>query len=125
VTTLRELEARLIRREIRACAPGPSCSVLSPHTQHEYHCDVDDIAAADGVRFLCPLCFKNNRGRVGTHSVICWRPRVPAGVPPVPGRWEFQGTGLGDLTLVAVSSSILLQGGCGAHFFIRRGAVEW
>jgi hypothetical protein len=42
---------------------------------------------------------------------------------PTPGRWDFQGTGLQDLTLVAGSSSVLLTGGCRAHFFVRDGEI--
>lgn len=89
---------------------------------------VDRIDDADGVEFLCPKCFEANSGRVGTHAVVCWRPRVPPDIAPKPGRWEFQGTSLDDLTLVAGSSSVLLPGdggGCGAHFFVRNGAIEW
>jgi len=86
---------------------------------------VQRIEDADGVEFLCPLCIKTNGGRVGTHAVLCWRPRVPPDIDPKPGRWEFQGTSLDDLTLVAGASSILLTGGCAAHFFIRNGAIEW
>lgn len=82
------------------------------------------IAEADGLLFLCPVCFRANAGSVGTHSVICWQPKVPAHITPGPGRWNFEGTGLADLTLVAGSSSILLSGpGCGAHFFIRNGEI--
>jgi hypothetical protein len=87
-----------------------------------YH-GVDSIAEADGVLFLCPKCFVENSGPVGTHSVLCWRPRVPQTEFPVPGRWEFEGTGLHDLTLVAGSSSVLLTGGCNAHFFVRQGEI--
>jgi hypothetical protein len=122
---LRELEPQFARREIRPCSPGPDCSVVSPHTEHEYWVPVDAIAEADGVQFLCPKCFIANGGDVGTHSIMCWRPRVPADVDPKPGRWELDGTGLDDLTLRAGSSSILLSGpGCGAHFFIRNGSIE-
>src|SRR5574342_554084 len=68
------------------------------------------FAEADGIIFLCPKCFVANKGPIGTHSVICWRPHVPQTTTPVPGRWEFQGTGFDDLTLVAGSSSVLLHG---------------
>lgn len=88
------------------------------------HETVDDIAQADGVMFLCPKCFVTNGGEIGAHSVICWSPKVPQTWPPTPGRWELRGTGLHDLTLVAGSSSILLLGGCAAHFFIRNGQIE-
>lgn len=73
--------------------------------------------------FLCPKCFAANGGNVGTHSCICWRPCVPQTEDPKPGRWEFEGSGLSDLTLVAGSSSVLLQGGCDAHFFVRAGEI--
>jgi hypothetical protein len=125
---LSALEPFFLRREIRPCTPEarePNCSTVSPHTEHEYHLPVEDIDDADGVQFLCPTCFvANGRSDVGTHSVICWRPRVPADVSPKPGRWEFVGSGLSNLTLVAGSSSIFLQRGCGAHFFICNGEVS-
>jgi hypothetical protein len=79
--------------------------------------------AADGIWFLCPKCFQANGGRVGTHQVACWRPRVPQTISPTPGRWEFQGTSLKDLSLVAGSSSILLTSGCQAHFFVTNGEI--
>lgn len=92
----------------------------SSHYAHVAH--VED---ADGVSFLCPKCFVANGGPVRTHQILCWRPRVSQDISPTPGRWEFEGTGYHDLTLVAGSSSILLSNpdGCGAHFFIRRGDV--
>jgi hypothetical protein len=80
---------------------------------------------ADGVLFLCPKCMAAAKGhRPGVHAIICWRPHIPQTVRPGPGRWEFEGTGFGDLTLRAGSSSVALQGGCAAHFFIRRGTIE-
>jgi hypothetical protein len=83
------------------------------------------ITEADGVEFLCPKCFVANSGSVGTHAVICWNPSVSQTVQPTPGRWDLVGTGFDDLSLVAGSSSILLQGeGCQAHFFIRNGEIQ-
>ena len=82
------------------------------------------IAESDAIMFLCPTCFAKNSGRVGTHRVICNRPHVPQSEYRVgPGRWQFEGTGFDDLTLVAGSSSIALQGGCAAHFFVRAGEI--
>ena len=121
---LNELEPHFIRREIRPCDGQGDCITVSPHTEHEWHIYVDAIADADGVMFLCPKCFLSNGGDIGTHMVICWRPRVSADVSPKPGRWEFEGSGIEDLTLVAGSSSVLLIGGCAAHFHIRNGAIE-
>ena len=121
---LLDLDPHFIRRELRPCHVGaPGCLTVSEHNEHEWHIPCE-MAEADGVIFLCPKCFVDNKGPEGTHSVICWRPRVPVGVPPAPGRWEFEGTGLTDLTLRASSSSILLTGGgCAAHFFITNGSI--
>jgi len=87
--------------------------------------NVDSISDADGVMFVCPLCFENNgKSNIGVHSVLCWNPSVPQTTEPVPGRWNLLGTGYGDLTLQAGSSSIHLTGeGCGWHGFIRNGDV--
>ena len=79
------------------------------------------IADCDGVEFLCPLCWLVNMGPYGTHAVICWKPTVRAGITPGPGRWEHQGTGLTDLSLVARSSSIALSGGCAWHGYVQAG----
>ena len=84
---------------------------------------VRDINEADGVQFLCPVCFKNNGGEKGTHTMICWTPKVPAEAEPGPGRWNFLGTGLEDLELKNGSSSVQLNGGCNAHFWIRGGEI--
>lgn len=64
---------------------------------------VERIEDAQGVRFLCPRCFRKNGGRVGTHAIICWsRSRgVPDDAQPGPGRWQLIGTSLDDLTLGA------------------------
>lgn len=122
---LREIEPEFLQRRIEPCHAGASgCSIVSEHDKHEVRPSVDAIDEADGLFFLCPKCFMANSGPVGTHRVLCWRPRVPPDVDPKPGRWEFQGTGFDDLTLVAQSSSILLVGGCGAHFFIERGEIR-
>lgn len=79
---------------------------------------------ADGIKFLCPKCFAANGGPVGTHSVICWQPSVPEEVRPGPGRWTMQGDSYDELTLVAGSSSIKLESGCMAHFFVTKGEIK-
>ncbi len=97
-----------------------------PEDGREVWHDVEDIAEADGVEFLCPVCFDANKGPIGTHAITCWQPQVPAGIEPGPGRWTFHGTGYADLTLTAGSSSIYLTGpGCGAHFFIENGGIRF
>lgn len=78
---------------------------------------------ADGLMFLCPKCFKANGGAISTHTVICWRPSVPQDTSPTGGRWEIVGTGFDDLSLIAASSSVRLDGGCRAHFWVRNGEI--
>lgn len=90
-----------------------------------FRSDVESLAEADGVQFLCPKCMETNPDGIGVHSIICWSPNVSQTTQPTPGRWNLVGTGLHDLSLVAGSSSVLLPGeGCGAHFFIRNGMIE-
>jgi len=85
---------------------------------------VFSLAEADGICFVCPKCLQDaSMHRPGVHSVICWRPQVLQTTSPTPGRWEFEGTGIDDLTLVAGSSSVLLTSGCGAHFYVRNGEI--
>lgn len=84
----------------------------------------DEIEGADGIWFLCPKCFIANGGRVGTHMVLCWSPKVPQTINPIPGRWNLVGTGFHDLSLVAGSSSVLLIGGCAWHGFVTNGEVS-
>jgi hypothetical protein len=88
--------------------------------------DVQSIQEADGVRFLCPVCWEKNKGPIGTHAVICWKPTVPLSRPPGPGRWGLEGTGLHDLTLVAQQSSVLIKepdGTMHLHCHIQDGEV--
>lgn len=82
------------------------------------------LEEAHGIMFLCPKCFAENGGSVGTHSVICWF--AGRGVPdertPGPGRWNPEGTGLDDLTFVGPGAvSVLLTSGCRWHGFVSRG----
>lgn len=92
---------------------------------------VDTLEAADGVMFQCPLCAQGKEtgeedGRQfvrGAHYVICWFVgKAPDGATPGPGRWIPSGSGLDDLTFIGpAAASVLLNGGCGWHGFIRNG----
>lgn len=95
--------------------------VDSPSKWHE----VQEVAGADGVSFLCPKCFRANKGPVGTHSVVCWRPGVSPDLRPGPGRWLLVGASLDSLSLVASSRSVRLEGGCRAHFYVKNGEVTF
>ena len=98
------------------------CKLTSEGNGDSWRTDVG-FADCDGVMFLCPKCWTANKGPIGTHVVICWKPHVPQTVSPGPGRWSHTGTGFSDLSLVAGSSSVHLQGGCGAHVHVRGGEV--
>ncbi len=109
--TLDELEGRFLR-----------------HTAEGHFAYTDGLADADGVWFLCPQCYAQNGGRVGTHAVICWFVgRVPDDVQPGPGRWTPAGTGLADLTFVPGTPpravSVQLSGGCYWHGHVANGAA--
>lgn len=86
---------------------------------------VDDYRQADGIRFLCPKCFAANKGAVGTHMVLCWKPGVPADLDPKPGRWNMVGTSYENLSLSNSdrSSSIMLMSGCQWHGYVTNGEV--
>lgn len=135
-----DLEARFIRHEVRieqkrfvkpaVFAAKPSGPYSDDDIEErlgpvEYLPIVETLTEADGVWFLCPKCFAANGGSVGTHSVICWFVgKVSDDVEPKPGRWTPTGTGLLDLTFVPSagrSHSVLLTGGCTAHFFVTNG----
>lgn len=85
---------------------------------------VETLAEADGLLFLCPRCFVNNNGKVGTHSIICWfAGKVPDDLTPK-GRWETAGVGLDGLSFIGPNAaSVLIGGQCQAHFYIRNGAI--
>jgi len=103
MTTLRDLEAVFMRVE----SPG-------------HHREVDSMAEAHGVRFLCPQCHQSNGGPVGTHSIIVWfRGRGAPDDEWPAARWQASGASLGDLTL---SPSIHVVGDW--HGWIRNGKVQ-
>lgn len=137
-----DLEARFLRHEIRverrrfvkaeALAERPNGPYTDDDIEEregptEYIPEVDTLAEAHGVWFLCPKCYAANGGAVGTHAVICWFVgKVSDNVDPKPGRWTPIGTGLHDLTFVPSagrSHSVLLTGGCGWHGFVEQGNV--
>jgi len=106
--SLKELDAKLLKRE--------------DDNSSQY---VDSVAEADGLMFLCPKCFKENGGKVGTHSVICWFKHVPPHIDPKPGRWHPQGSTIDDITFVGPgAASVLLTSGCKWHGFVKNGHAD-
>jgi hypothetical protein len=137
---LRQLDGQFIRRDVRVetwtqiKADVFAVKTAGPYTDDEVEevtgprevfVYVATLAEADGVSFLCPKCFAENGGPVGTHSVICWfQDRVPDDAFPKPGRWNPVGTSLDDLSFVPgkKSHSVLLTGeGCAWHGFVTNG----
>jgi hypothetical protein len=82
-------------------------------------------ATAQGLLFLCPVCFKKNNGPVGTHSIIVWfKDRgVAADREPLPGCWAVTGTSFDDLTLQPSIDISENQPGEG-HGFITNGLIS-
>lgn len=88
----------------------------------------DLLAEAQGVLFLCPLCFKaNGNSPVGTHAIeVTFADRGVAaedgshGSDGQPTRWTVSGTGYADLS---TQPSILLLSECAWHGFITNGVV--
>ena len=89
-----------------------------------YHPRAYSIEDAEGLSFLCPVCYINNKGLIGTHTVICWSLNVSQEWFPTPGRWNLVGTGLSDVSLVTGSSSVAIQGPCNAHFWVTQGRIS-
>lgn len=88
---------------------------------------VDTLAEAQGIQFLCPKCFAENGGPVGTHVVACWFTNrgVSADEHPKPGRWNVSGTGFHDLSFTPPGAhSIQITGGCNWHGFLENGEIR-
>ncbi len=81
------------------------------------------LPEAQGLLFLCPLCWKRNGGPVGTHSILVWFAdrNVPAECEPKP-RWTATGTGLHDLTLAPSIDLSKGEAGCW-HGFVQNGGI--
>jgi hypothetical protein len=90
---------------------------------------VETLAEADGLFFLCPVCWAKNSEAVGTHGIIVtFRDR---GVPDAlgshnkegqPTRWTVSGSGYTDLSLQpSIDISRNLPGEW--HGFITNGVV--
>lgn len=101
-------------------------------TRYEYH-NVETVAEADHIMFLCPLCFTKNGGPQGTHSVmVTFAGRtVPdeAGTRSHDGkasRWNVSGTSLDDLVLtpsILLDAGHKVEGGCHWHGFVGSSGI--
>lgn len=97
-------------------AGRPTKEVTGPR---EYLCNVDTLQEAQGIMFLCPKCFRDNNGPVGTHR--CPLPFAGRGVDPAKNQWNVTGSGYADLS---TTPSYLIVGGCSWHGYITNGQVS-
>ncbi len=88
---------------------------------------VKTVDKADSVMFLCPVCFKTNKGNKGTHSIrVDFKGKgvpVEIAIKNAQGEavyWNATGKDINDLTL---TPSILLLSGCAWHGFVTAGEV--
>jgi uncharacterized protein DUF6527 len=135
---LLDLEPEFIRYEtkqepVNFCVGDPltwrerGCPTESKISPVRYRHPVETLAEAQGIFFLCPVCFTKNKGPVGTHLCeVTFSGREVKdedgvhGVDGKPTRWNVTGTGFIDLS---TTPSILLIGGCGWHGYITNGEV--
>jgi hypothetical protein len=135
---LTELEPRCIRYETRVekrtfCLGDVATWKDGDPTEERvvpvrYEIRVDSFSEAQGIVFLCPLCFAKNSGSVGTHW--CSVSFAERGVSSDEGthnsegspvRWNVSGDSFDNLS---TTPSILLQGGCNWHGYITNGEVQ-
>ena len=125
-----ELKPQFIRYECRiemgryVNPKDPDGPVIEEERPHHYMINVNTLIEAQGIRFLCPLLFKKNKGSVGTSLILVYF--HGRGVPEDQGlnqegkpvRWNVTGTGYNDLTL---KPSIHEKSSNGWHGFITNG----
>jgi hypothetical protein len=102
----------------------PTKKVTGPR---EYKNFLPSISGAEGIIFLCPKCFIEKNGKVGVHSCeVTFKGQVADEVGTHnkegnPVRWDVSGDKMENLT---INPSILLDGGCGWHGWIKDGQIE-
>lgn len=111
---------------------GIACS-WGTRPEAYYFEDVETLAEADQVQFLCPACFAKNGGSVGTHGVFVsfQGHNIPdeAGLrnsEGKPSRWSASGTNLDDLVLtpsIAIGVSNPDIKACRWHGFVGSSGI--
>jgi Family of unknown function (DUF6527) len=127
---LTQLEPQFIRYETRIeqrTFRNPDGSTEERTSPVRYSIHVASVSEAQGIYFLCPKCFAENAGPVGTHG--CEVSFADRGVKDEDGshgndgkptRWSVSGDSCENLTL---SPSILLGGGCAWHGHVTNGEI--
>lgn len=142
---LRELEARLQKVVTVASEEiGPDGKYVfrdetgeafmwGPKPERYEFRNVETVADADHIMFLCPACFAKNNGSIGTHSVMATFAgrSVPdeAGTHDhegKPSRWNVSGASLDDLVLtpsILLDASRKVEEGCHWHGFVGSSGI--
>lgn len=126
---LTELEPQFMRYETRP--PEPE-SGRDPNDRVRYLRHVDSLAEAQGIQFLCPVCWIAHGGPIGTHGIeVSFSNRGVAddegshNREGKPSRWSASGTNYSDLTTLP---SILIDPAppacAGWHGYITNGEVQ-
>lgn len=93
-----------------------------------YLYEVKTVDEAEGIQFLCPMCFTMNKGAVGTHTIeVTFAGRnvmdhVGSRGEKGPTRWTVSGDSFENLS---TTPSILLSAFCGWHGYITDGELTF
>lgn len=125
---LTDLKAYFTQYQERAVPPDQFFDgIKHPDGVERSYRKVYTLEEADGIWFLCPLCYAKNGGEAGNHwHSIGFRGKCPTGSYTKGSdgqdtRWDVVGgTGLHDLQL---SPSIQTVGGCNWHGFVGSSGV--
>ena len=125
---LLELIPQFIRYETRP--PEPE-SGRDPNDRIHYLIHVESLAGAQGIQFLCPVCFIKNSGPIGTHAIEV--SFADKGVVDdegshnregKPSRWNASGSHYNDLsTQPSILIDPALPACAGWHGYITNGEV--
>ena len=89
-------------------------------TKRSTYAPTNDVEQADALQIRCPAChWSFGRGRTPgahVHSIILWLDKE---------RWDFKGTGYGDLTFSAGEVPVAMTTGCQARFTCKAGKVDF
>lgn len=137
---LTELEPQFIRyevcRETVDVITGPDetwrergCPCHPDERDREYRVPVTTLAEAQGIDFLCPVCFVKNGGPMGTHGVdVTFADRGVSDAlgshndKGAPSRWSVSGSDVSNLT--TQPSIFLTSSPCQWHGFITNGETS-
>ncbi len=100
--------------------------ILLKRINDKTHQTVGVLSDADGIMFLCPKCFAANKGRGGTHNIICWfNGRVLTPMNPLTKQWNPSGSNWKAFGFdPSGEQGIKVNGGCGWQGFIENGEVK-